>query len=307
MYRRWTLISCAALALSACSPTRISEPDASRPNDVATDQASTPDATSANDASDVADARDEGVAIDARDAGAATDVADASVIDASDDAFDGRSPVVDASDATSADVVDASDTSMVDSADALADSGTDGAGPDASDGSSTLAPRTVACAPVAPPGTSGGLSLSSNFWPGFRFEITGTAVELVEIGGQFAASAPGGTIHATVVRLTGPSDTPDAPGLTGPDVVTRVSITVGAAPTPGEVRTAAATAMLAPGWYAVVYGTGAFGATLTNATIPSTGGGGCTLLPSTFPFTIRQSDGSFVLQGAEPHMFVRVR
>lgn len=153
-------------------------------------------------------------------------------------------------------------------------------------------------------GATSGISFSSNFWSGFRFPITTSGgARIVRIGLELDPDSAG-TAFGAIVRLTGMSDMPDDPTLVGADVLAVVSITVPASP--GFVIVEAPTdVMVPPGWYAVVFGTGAFGATVTGGTIPSAGGGGCRALgTSDYPFTIRQSDGMFVLQGAEPHMFV---
>ena len=63
-------------------------------------------------------------------------------------------------------------------------------------------------------------------------------------------------------------------------------------------------ATLAPGWYAAVFGTGAFGATLGSATVHSNSGSGGCASGFGFPFSIRQSDGMLILQGATPHFVV---
>lgn len=183
---------------------------------------------------------------------------------------------------------------------------TDGAAPDADASAGDAgAERTLACVDIVAPEASAGLALDARFWPGFRFELTGSeAVQLVAVG--LEASVSGGSLHASLVRLTGPSDTPDLPDLTSSDVVARTLIEF---PSGGGrvIQSAPLMATLTPGWYALVFGTGAFGATATSASIPSAGGSGCSLPGSSFPFTIRQSDGMFILQGASPRMFVQVR
>jgi hypothetical protein len=106
--------------------------------------------------------------------------------------------------------------------------------------------------------------LSAGFWPGFRFQVPpGAAVTATSIGVNLQ-SGGAGTIFGAIVRLTGSSDAPDAPDLTGADVLAIATITV-----PGGALSVTATEAiaptLAPGWYAAVFGTGAFGATLASA------------------------------------------
>ena len=161
-----------------------------------------------------------------------------------------------------------------------------------------VATRTLACAPIVPPEATAGMVFSTMFWPGFRFEAT-TATRATRVGLQLAPERAG-TFFAAIVRLTGPSDTPDASDLSGADVVARVDLSMPAAPR-AIVVDAPVDVPLTAGWYALVFGTDAVGGTL-----PSNGGSGCVSVPGTFPFSIRQSDGMFILQGAEPHLFVQL-
>lgn len=162
------------------------------------------------------------------------------------------------------------------------------------------------CAVPVPAGPGSGIVLSSNIWSGFRFEITGGA-RIVGLGLEFTPEPGPGTVFGALVRLTGASDVPDDPALGGSDVLDVRSISVPSTGGAPVVAQAALDVLATPGWYAVVFGTGAFGATLTGGTIPSGGGGGCRALPgSGYPFSLRQSDGMFILQGAEPHMFVEL-
>lgn len=156
---------------------------------------------------------------------------------------------------------------------------------------------TLACAPVVPSDATSGLLFSSNLWPGFRFQVT-RATRTQRVGLQLRPDAAG-TAFAAIVRLTGASDTPDAADLSSADVIARADVTLPSATSSVVVSTDLDVA-LDPGWYALVFGT-----TGTGGTLPSAGGAGCVSSPgSSYPFTIRQSDGMFILQGAEPHLFV---
>jgi predicted DsbA family dithiol-disulfide isomerase len=130
-----------------------------------------------------------------------------------------------------------------------------------------------------------------------RDQLTTTSMQVnLRSGGS-------GTVFGALLRLTGPSDGPDAPDLTGSDVLGTTLVTVlgGASST---TVSAPITAVLSPGWYAAIFGTGAFGATLSTATIHSNSGGGGCGSGYGFPITIRQSDGMLILQGATPHFQV---
>jgi len=162
----------------------------------------------------------------------------------------------------------------------------------------------IECAPPVPSSASGGLVFSTMFWPGFRFEVRSSS-RVTAVGLQLTPSTPG-TVSAAIVRLSGPSDTPDAPDLTGADVLVRTDVTLPASSTPIIAR-GAVDFTLGAGWYALVFAAGAHGATSSGGSLPSAGGGGCRSTPASgFPFSIRQSDGMFILQGAEPHLFVEI-
>jgi hypothetical protein len=168
--------------------------------------------------------------------------------------------------------------------------------------------RQIECVPaVAGNELSSGMVLDANFWVGFRFEVTsattltGVGLDLVPSGGA------SGTLFAGVVALTGSSDTPDTPDLSGADVVASGLVPVTGAGGSSVIARGAMSASLAPGWYALEVGVGG-GATLVGgATVHSnSGAGGCTMPGASFPFSIRQSDGMFILQAATPNLFVTV-
>lgn len=158
---------------------------------------------------------------------------------------------------------------------------------------------TIECAPVVPSSASSGLVFSRMFWPGFRFEVTSSA-HASRVGLQITPDRTG-VVQAALVRLTGPSDGPDVADLSGADVLARADVAMPASAT-AIVVSADVDVALTPGWYALVFGT-----TDVGGSIPSAGGRGCVSSPgSSFPFSIRQSDGTLILQGAEPHLFVEL-
>lgn len=193
-------------------------------------------------------------------------------------------------------------------ADAGRDAGSVDAGHDA--GVTDAGPRvdagttTIECVPVVPPNElNSGIVLSPGFWSGFRFQIT-SARTATSIGLNVQnEGAAGGTVFGAIIALTDMSDMPDSAALTTSDVLVTTTFALGA---PGASHTVSGTisTALAPGWYAVMFGLGAFGATGTSGSIHSnSGGGGCTS-GGGYPFTIRQSDGMFILQGATPNFFI---
>ena len=106
-------------------------------------------------------------------------------------------------------------------------------------------------------GTSGGGPGGTNYVAGggnlvgVRFEVTQSDVTDA-IGGVFGF----GDLFGAVVQLSGPSDFPDSTNLSTPDVLgTAVIHPAGPADSSSPLSLA-----LSPGWYALVYGSGQFGA-----------------------------------------------
>ncbi len=161
----------------------------------------------------------------------------------------------------------------------------------------------IACAPLQATAQTSGIGLSSMFWPGFRFEVPpGCNATLTRVGLTADSSTNVTHTHfAAIVALTGPIDYPDDPTLQGADVLGMTTMSL-----PGTVESTTSGALsliLEPGWYAAVFGAGAFDATLADALVASRDESGqCTNL--TNPFTIRTSDGNYAGQSASPHMFV---
>lgn len=206
------------------------------------------------------------------------------------------------------DAASASDAGR-DAASGATDGGSDAAtlAADAATVSDAGTGRTLECVPSAGAGTSmSGMVFSPSFWVGFRFHVT-SATSLTRAGLSLAPDAGGsGRVLAGLVTLTDGFDAPDSPDLTSSDVIATTLIDVPASTGP-EIVSAPLAASLPVGWYALVFGTGSGGATLSGATVYSqSGGGGCTLPESSYPFSIRQSDGMLILQGATPYFFVTV-
>lgn len=113
--------------------------------------------------------------------------------------------------------------------------------------------------------TSGqGVALSSTFYTGWRFEVTNGPLVTTGIGAHFAGNG-GATLFGAIVQLTGPQDSPDRFDLTSSDVL---STTVFNGPTgiASQELSTPMTVELQNGWYLVIFGAGAFGAS-------SSGGG----------------------------------
>ena len=105
----------------------------------------------------------------------------------------------------------------------------------------------------SPPYVSGFL-ISAEQFLGARFEVT-SPVETSSIGGLLHGD---GDLFGAIVRLSGPEDMPDSTDLSTSDVIAHA--VVPATPV-HQVISAPISAELTPGWYAIVFGTGRFGAT----------------------------------------------
>jgi hypothetical protein len=177
------------------------------------------------------------------------------------------------------------------------DAGPSDAGPP--DAGAVVGSVRYECVPAVLPNESNpGMVLSADFWPGFRFEVPSGGLVVTAIG--LNAESTTGTVFAALVRLPGPTGVPD---LSGGDVIGTSLVDLGGSR--GSVtRTAPLGVSIGPGWYAAVYGTGAFGASASSTTVHSNSGAGGCLGTSGFPFSIRQSDGMLILQAATPNLLV---
>ncbi len=104
--------------------------------------------------------------------------------------------------------------------------------------------------------SSGGASLSTSFWPGWRFEVDSTSypngLNLVEVG--FNGTTNNYEFFAAIVELASSSDQPDSYDLTTGDVLLTKVFTPGTVSAPIDI-TVPLSLNLSPGWYAVVFGT----------------------------------------------------
>jgi hypothetical protein len=146
--------------------------------------------------------------------------------------------------------------------------------------------------PVVPP-SGGGVSVTDGFYSGVNFEID-HPVNLRRIGAHLGGGI--GSVFGAVVEASGFASVPDPPDLTGPDVLatTLVERTAGEGDEWGDVDL-----MLEPGWYGVIFGSGAFGAT-ANTSLPDLGESNG---PYWNPYSIRQSDGERFFQAADVRIF----
>jgi PKD domain/K319L-like, PKD domain/RTX calcium-binding nonapeptide repeat (4 copies) len=141
-------------------------------------------------------------------------------------------------------------------------------------------------------GQSSGLAVRNDSFLGTRFEVT-APVDIAEIGGHLTVFS--GSLFGAVIALTGPDDLPDSTNLSTPDVLDTVLIS-GTNPS-ADVK-APLSLHLEPGWYALMFGSGLFGANGYGAAAYNN-----TDIGSPSYFT-RGSDGQFYTDNLQNVRFV---
>jgi hypothetical protein len=106
--------------------------------------------------------------------------------------------------------------------------------------------------------TPGGAVVSGVAFDGVRFEMTQTVIT-TRVGGHFVADPPLGTsFFGAIVRLDDDMDFPNSGDLSTPDILGATLLTF---PNPSAEVFGDLQVRLDPGWYALVFGSGLFGAT----------------------------------------------
>ena len=146
--------------------------------------------------------------------------------------------------------------------------------------------------------SGGGIGVSEDFFSGVRFELTEPA-EIGSIGGMFS-SREDGTIFGAVVELPGGFSYPDPPDLSGNDVLGTTLLELPPFIDGIQDISAPLELSLDPGWYALMFGSGKFGAT-GNATA---GGENPNPHPTADIITLRQSDGFGIRQASDPRFYL---
>jgi hypothetical protein len=145
----------------------------------------------------------------------------------------------------------------------------------------------------------------SSFFSGVNFFLASPA-KVSDIGGHFITPFVNGNneIFGAIVRVNGPTDPPSPFDLSGPDVLGTTLIKLPPVANDSENESGALSLALTPGWYAVIFGSGKFGATAegSGAIVVSDG------LPANTngvnTYSLRQSDGLQIIQAAGARYFV---
>jgi len=127
--------------------------------------------------------------------------------------------------------------------------------------SGTLGPTGVSWMDLQAQSTPG-TNISTFAYNGVRFEFT-QPVLTDKIGGHFVAATEG-TFFGAIVELNGASDFPNSGDLSTPDVVGHALL---AFPSSSAEVFSDLKLALTPGWYALVFGSGLFGATTDGGAV----------------------------------------
>lgn len=149
----------------------------------------------------------------------------------------------------------------------------------------------------------GGTQADMAFYSGVRFFLD-QAVQAEAIGGHFATSVASGNgqLFGVIAGLDGAGGVPDLD--TG--VIAQTLLTL---PTPGfsDNISGSVSALLQPGWYALVFGSGRYGATSDFALAIKTNGSGPVNAGIDTTFALRTSDNALFLQAAGARFFLEGR
>jgi hypothetical protein len=152
-------------------------------------------------------------------------------------------------------------------------------------------------------GSAGGVQTDQEFWSGVRFFLD-RAVIAEAIGGHFTTPVARGNdqIFGVIAAIESGLDVPDL----DTDVVAQTLLTL---PTPGtsaDIK-GGVSALLQPGWYALVFGSGRYGATSELAGAIKSNADGPVNQGIDLTFAIRVSDNVLIPQTAGARYFLEGR
>jgi hypothetical protein len=160
--------------------------------------------------------------------------------------------------------------------------------------------RHIECVPMS--GTTGsGLTLTSLFAVAWRFQVpSGPALITTQAGILYRPTVTTGSLFAAIVQLSGPDASPKTT-LTPSDVLVS-AISSSWSGTNPQIVAFPLSAKLAPGWYAVVFGTDQLGASNAQGSIEKMGKA-MMCENGQHPMSLRQT-GEVIMQAADPYIFV---
>jgi hypothetical protein len=158
------------------------------------------------------------------------------------------------------------------------------------------------------PQTNVSVIIGDNAWLMHRFEVK-YATQLQTIGGGFENfNASAATVFGSVVSLAGLDDFPNSINLSTPDVLGSTLLSVGHTGVGSGDFSGSLPLSLQPGWYGLVFGTGAFGAPAGPATDLLMPEYSVDRAPTQNPVSLLQAThptlpNHFITQGASPRFF----
>ena len=144
--------------------------------------------------------------------------------------------------------------------------------------------------------SGGGVITDDRFFSGQTFFVD-QAWDVTAVGAHLRGGS--GSVFAALATVDSKFDTPSPTDLSGTDVLTTTLVQLSL--TGSDNVSGPVDLRLEPGWYALVFGSGKFGAT-------SSFGSGLlsnnTPIGSPYTFAMRQSDGAVFGQASEPRIFI---
>lgn len=147
---------------------------------------------------------------------------------------------------------------------------------------------------------SGGLAISTASAAGYTFRVT-QRTNISEVGAELGTYRTSTTVYAALYRVGTPNATPDVLNDSQLLATALLSVPNGQ----GHDIHVPMTATLAPGWYAIVLGSGKFGATAGNFDVTLEGTSGSAPATSFGPYSAYYADNSRILQGTKLRIYLR--
>jgi len=156
---------------------------------------------------------------------------------------------------------------------------------------------------TGPKSSVGGTEADVDFFSGFNIQVT-TPVHVDDIGGHFYdfSTTGNGKIFGAIVPVSSITAPPASPTLSS-GVLGTTLITLPAPGTSNNVS-GALPLDLSPGFYAIIFGSGKFGATATDSIAIKTSSAGNANTGGISTYALRQSDGAQFFQTPGARYFV---
>jgi hypothetical protein len=169
--------------------------------------------------------------------------------------------------------------------------------------SAALLYQSAATLHTGPSNSIGGVGVDPTFFSGVNFQVT-TPVHVDDIGGHFGNFAVAGNnqVFGAIMPVSSISSVPTPSDLSS-NVLATTLITLPAAGTSNNAS-GPMSLNLSPGFYAVIFGSGKFGATSNFAVAATSRDDGAANTGGVTTYALRQSDGAFFTQAPGARYFV---